>query len=134
MELELPPLLSFPMLRKLDARYCNIKDGTIPDDLSFLSSLEELILNGNNFVTLPPGCISKLRQLRELSLDDCPKLQSLPVFPPSLERICARNCCPMGPLPDTEIWKLLMHLHDIEVCLSLSKLIAMSLPLVSIIY
>ncbi|XP_034680095.1 disease resistance protein RPV1-like [Vitis riparia] len=70
-------------LWNLDLSYCNISDGANLGSLGFLSSLKELNLSGNNFVTLPN--MGGLSHLGWLELDDCKRLQALPQFPSSLE-------------------------------------------------
>lgn len=78
-------------LEKLDLRYCNLPQGAIPDDIGCLSSLKDLYLSGNNFVSVPES-ISQLSQLENLLLDNCRKLQSLPQLPLSIRCVYARNC------------------------------------------
>uniref|UniRef100_A0A2N9HBW6 ADP-ribosyl cyclase/cyclic ADP-ribose hydrolase n=1 Tax=Fagus sylvatica TaxID=28930 RepID=A0A2N9HBW6_FAGSY len=58
----------------------NLWDGALPDDLSCLSSLQYLDLSRNNFTHLPDS-ISQLSKLKRLKLNDCSRLQSLPVLP-----------------------------------------------------
>uniref|UniRef100_A0A2N9HQ95 Uncharacterized protein n=1 Tax=Fagus sylvatica TaxID=28930 RepID=A0A2N9HQ95_FAGSY len=58
----------------------NLWDGALPDDLSCLSSLQDLDLSRNNFTHLPDS-ISQLSKLKRLTLNDCSRLQSLPVLP-----------------------------------------------------
>ncbi|XP_034674539.1 disease resistance protein RUN1-like [Vitis riparia] len=70
-------------LMDLDLSYCNISDGANLDSLGFLSSLKQLDLSGNNFVTLPN--MSGLSHLEWLVLENCKRLQALPQFPSSLE-------------------------------------------------
>ncbi|XP_028771239.1 TMV resistance protein N-like [Neltuma alba] len=60
----LPPSLSF--LKELNLRFCNLQDGSLPDDISMLSSLEFLDLTGNDFIDLPSGLISSLSKLKEV--------------------------------------------------------------------
>lgn len=88
----LPPLSGLCSLIKLNLSDCNIKEGTLPNDLGgHLSSLEFLNLKGNDFVTLPTG-ISKLCNLRVLNSGCCKRLQELPTLPPNINRIEAQNC------------------------------------------
>ena len=101
-------------LRKLDASFCNLTDGSIPEDLSCLPLLERLDLSGNEFANLPLNCISDLSRLWDVDLSFCPELRSLPVFPPSLRQVSARNCGLMEALPADQLWKLFM-LDDEEL-------------------
>ncbi|CAL8082713.1 unnamed protein product [Prunus armeniaca] len=78
--LVLASLKRFCSLKKLDLSDCNLCEGGIPDDIGCMSSLEELNLSGNNFVSLPASlrCLSKLW---ELNLESCKSLQQLPDLP-----------------------------------------------------
>ncbi|VVA29076.1 Hypothetical predicted protein, partial [Prunus dulcis] len=68
-------------LTKLDLSDCNIGEGAIPYDIGCLSSLKELDLSGNNFVSLPSS-IRYLSELRYLQLQRCKRLEQLPDLPP----------------------------------------------------
>ncbi|KAH9681221.1 ADP-ribosyl cyclase/cyclic ADP-ribose hydrolase [Citrus sinensis] len=78
-------------LIKLDISDCNLGEGAIPSDIGNLCSLKELYLSRNNFVTLPAS-ISGLLNLKELELEDCKRLQSLPQIPPNLWLVRANGC------------------------------------------
>ncbi|KAI4331944.1 hypothetical protein L6164_016890 [Bauhinia variegata] len=78
-------------LQRLNLSYCNLSEGSIPDDIDCLSSLQSLNLCGNNFVSLPSS-ISKLLKLEVLFLDCCEKLQVLPDLPLNIETLFACNC------------------------------------------
>ncbi|CAL9020422.1 unnamed protein product [Prunus brigantina] len=64
-------------LKYLDVSDCGLCEGDIPGDISCLSSLEELYLCRNNFVSLPAsiGCLPKLRVFW---VNGCQRLQQLP--------------------------------------------------------
>ncbi|BFG40925.1 hypothetical protein CerSpe_271990 [Prunus speciosa] len=64
-------------LKGLDLSDCGLCEGDIPVDIGCLSSLEELNLSRNNFVSLPAsiGCLSKLKLLK---VNGCQRLQQLP--------------------------------------------------------
>ncbi|KAK7396211.1 hypothetical protein VNO78_17051 [Psophocarpus tetragonolobus] len=96
----LPSFSGLSSLDKLDLSYCNLPDGSIPDDLGCLSSLITLDLSGNNFVHLPTGCISKLLKLEKLLLKCCPNLESFPNLPPNVHHVNASDCGSMKPLSD----------------------------------
>ncbi|CAL2276064.1 unnamed protein product [Prunus armeniaca] len=66
----------------LDLSDCNIGEGAIPDDIGCLSSLQELDLRGNNFVSLPSS-IRFLSELQTLQLQRCKRLEQLPDLPSS---------------------------------------------------
>lgn len=104
-KLILPFFSVLSSLKKLDLSYCNLNDGSIPDDLGCLSSLVTLDISGNNFVHLPADCISKLLKLERLVLRCCPNLLSLPKLPPNVHFVNASDCGSMRPLSDPqEIW------------------------------
>ncbi|XP_048436906.1 TMV resistance protein N-like [Pyrus x bretschneideri] len=59
---------------------CNLQEGDIPDDIGYLTLLETLRLDRNNFVSLPES-IRHLSKLRNLHLEGCKSLQKLPPLP-----------------------------------------------------
>ncbi|KAF7815858.1 TMV resistance protein N-like [Senna tora] len=91
MGLSLPSFSGLSSLKKLDLSDCNLCDGSIPDDLSGLSSLMDLDLSGNNFASLPAGCISNLTNLEYFYLSNCLRLQSMPHLPPNLLKVDATH-------------------------------------------
>ncbi|KAJ9172955.1 hypothetical protein P3X46_016140 [Hevea brasiliensis] len=90
----------FCSLMELDLSNCNIQDGTIPSNLSCLSSLREINLSGNNFISLPAS-INRLSKLERLDLNNCRSLQSLQAFPPNVKFISAHACSSLETLPET---------------------------------
>ncbi|XP_021802734.1 TMV resistance protein N-like [Prunus avium] len=78
--LVLASLKDLRFLKHLNLRYCNLCEGAIPEDIGLLSSLEELNLDGNHFVSLPAS-ISGLSKLGEFTLNNCKGLQKLPSLP-----------------------------------------------------
>ncbi|XP_011014263.1 PREDICTED: inactive disease resistance protein RPS4-like [Populus euphratica] len=76
-------------LRKLNLDGCHIS--VVPDSLGCLSSLEVLVLSGNNFKTIPIS-INKILELQYLGLRNCKRLESLPELPPRLSKLDADNC------------------------------------------
>ncbi|TXG66629.1 hypothetical protein EZV62_007904 [Acer yangbiense] len=91
MGLLLPPLTGLSFLRTLDLSDCNLLEGGIPSDIGSLSSLEELNLSKNQFVSLPDS-ISQLSKLKVLLMEKCQRLQSLPKLPQEIIFIGAENC------------------------------------------
>ena len=86
--------LLLPMFRfivSLNLANRNLWDGGLPDDLSGLSSLQNLNLSKNNFTRLP-NSISQLSKLKSLAMNDCSRLQSLPDLPLSVGFVSARRC------------------------------------------
>lgn len=107
-----PPTFALKSLTHLDLSYCSIGEGMIPDDLGCLPSLCELNLAGNNFVNLPIGCICNLSQLQYLDLNNCIRLQSFPILPPSLLRLEAGDCASIAPLTDQQLWDIAVSLEQ----------------------
>ncbi|KAL5076277.1 hypothetical protein RYX36_015261 [Vicia faba] len=68
---------------------CNLE--TLPDSIGLLSSLQCLKLSGSNVESLSPN-IKNLNNLKELRLDNCKKLVSVPELPSSLRLFSAINC------------------------------------------
>ncbi|KAI9084095.1 hypothetical protein K1719_033951 [Acacia pycnantha] len=88
------PSLSF--LTELNLYGCNLCDGSLPDDISELSSLKHLFLGGNNFNHLPSGLISNLSKIETIDLSNCLRLRSLPQLPSNTFSIYAIGCLAMG--------------------------------------
>ncbi|KAL6269489.1 hypothetical protein ACE6H2_026400 [Prunus campanulata] len=89
----------------LSLKYLNLSnrglcEGDLPSDIGCLSSLEELKLSGNNFVSLPAsiGCLSKLQLFW---VNGCQRLQQLPdlTSSSSLVDINIRGCTTLKMLP-----------------------------------
>ncbi|KAL6269136.1 hypothetical protein ACE6H2_026047 [Prunus campanulata] len=88
-------------LTTLALSYCNIGEGVIPDDIGCLSSLKELYLAGNNFVSLPSS-IRFLSELLFLGLERCKRLDQLPDLPPKRSSLFVRvdDCTSLRRLSD----------------------------------
>ena len=88
--------------------YRDLNDESFPSDLGSLSLLQDLDLSGNNFVNPPAQCIINLSMLQNLSFNDCPRLESLPVLPPNLQGLYANNCPKLKPfnLDEEMLWKI----------------------------
>ncbi|XVE50326.1 hypothetical protein DITRI_Ditri01bG0153100 [Diplodiscus trichospermus] len=91
MALMLPPLSGLSSLPKLNLSDCNLKEGAIPSDICSLSTLKELDLSGNNFISLP-ATLNRLSRLRYLGLSDCRELKSLPELLTSTECVRIDGC------------------------------------------
>ncbi|KAM5546801.1 disease resistance protein RUN1-like [Rosa sericea] len=107
----LASLKNFCFLKGLNLNGCKLGEGAIPDDIGCLSSVEELDLSVNNFVSLPAS-ISRLSKLKCLNLADCKRLKQLPCLP-SFSGTCdvtADNCISLEKFPDPpelcRLWKL----------------------------
>ncbi|RHN68956.1 putative leucine-rich repeat domain, L domain-containing protein [Medicago truncatula] len=106
--LTLPPFLSgLSSLTELDLSDCNLTDSSIPHDIDCLSSLERLILSGNNFVCLPTHHLANLSKLHYLELEDFPQLQSLPILPPHVRMYVTDSDAKEANAVDPQkIWKV----------------------------
>ncbi|XP_059628661.1 TMV resistance protein N-like isoform X2 [Cornus florida] len=89
--LVLPSLTGLYSLTELDLSDCNLSQEGIPSDLGSLSSLKELNLSRNNFVSLP-ATISHLSQLESLELVGCKRLEALPMLPSCIATLLADDC------------------------------------------
>ncbi|KAJ9707489.1 hypothetical protein PVL29_002494 [Vitis rotundifolia] len=87
----LQPLSGLCSLINLDLSDCNLSDETNLSSLGLLSSLKELYLCGNDFVTLP-STIIQLSNLEWLELENCRRLEVLPELPSSVYHVDAKNC------------------------------------------
>ncbi|TQD82784.1 hypothetical protein C1H46_031661 [Malus baccata] len=79
-------------LRMLYLEDCELCEGDIPDDIGCLSFLEDLYLDGNNFVSLPES-IRRLSKLKYLGLGRCKSLQELPPLPSNSELSVTLHDC-----------------------------------------
>ncbi|XP_061359126.1 TMV resistance protein N-like isoform X2 [Gastrolobium bilobum] len=105
----LSPYIGFSLssLTVLNLSYCNLTDESIPLRLYRLSSLERLILSGNNFVRFPGHFIASIPRLRRVELEDCSELRSLPVVPPHVRLYLEDSAAMEASLVDQEkLWKL----------------------------
>ncbi|EEF47358.1 TMV resistance protein N, putative [Ricinus communis] len=91
----LPSISVLCTLRSLNLSYCNLAEGTLPNDLSCFPSLQSLNLSGNDFVSVPTS-ISKLSKLEDLRFAHCKKLQSLPNLPSGILYLSTDGCSSLG--------------------------------------
>uniref|UniRef100_A0A2K1RA92 Uncharacterized protein n=1 Tax=Populus trichocarpa TaxID=3694 RepID=A0A2K1RA92_POPTR len=87
-------------------------------DFSGLSALEKLDLDGNKFSRLPSG-IGFLLKLRDLSVEGCKYLVSIPDLPSSLTRLGASYCKSLKRVripsePKKELYIFLDESHSLE--------------------
>ncbi|XVF78467.1 hypothetical protein PTKIN_Ptkin14bG0136100 [Pterospermum kingtungense] len=75
--LALHPFSGLTSLKSLKLAYCNLGEGAIPNDVCGLFSLEEIILCGNDFISLP-ATFTQLSKVQYIDLSDCIELKSLP--------------------------------------------------------
>ncbi|KAJ9676002.1 hypothetical protein PVL29_024806 [Vitis rotundifolia] len=100
-------------LRKLDLSDCNLSDETNLSSLVFLSSLKDLHLCGNNFVTLPN--LSRLSRLEHFRLENCTRLQELPDLPSNIVQVDARNCMSLKNVSLRNVQSFLLKNRQIRV-------------------
>ncbi|XP_054775713.1 disease resistance protein RPV1-like [Prosopis cineraria] len=103
-------------LTDLDARGWRIS-GKIHDDFEKLSCLENLNLSQNKFHSLPSS-LAGLSVLKELALQNCTELLSLPALPSSLTKLNAANCSALQTIHDLSNLKSLQDL-DLTNCVEL---------------
>ncbi|KAB2633934.1 TMV resistance protein N-like [Pyrus ussuriensis x Pyrus communis] len=82
----------------LDLEGCNLSESDFLVPLVCWSTLKELNLSRNNFVSLS-DCISKVVDLTELYLRDCKRLREIPVLPPKLRRLLLDGCTSLVKIP-----------------------------------
>ncbi|RVW59236.1 TMV resistance protein N [Vitis vinifera] len=87
----LSDILCLYSLEVLDLSFCNIDEGGIPTEICHLSSLQQLLLTGNLFRSIPAG-INQLSILRLLDLGHCQELRQIPALPPSLRVLDVNEC------------------------------------------
>ncbi|XP_020426218.1 TMV resistance protein N [Prunus persica] len=105
-------------LKYLDLSNCGVCEGDLPSDIGCLSSLKELRLSGNNFVSLPAsvGCLSKLTLFW---VNGCQSLEQLPDLSKliSLVDINIANCTSLKMLPHLSSNFSLVDIHyEIHFC------------------
>ncbi|KAL4625120.1 hypothetical protein ACB092_05G001200 [Castanea dentata] len=93
----LSSLLGLCSLTKLKLRDCNLRE--IPNDIGCLFSLEEIDLSENSFVCLPDS-ISRLCKLKNMYLNNCTSLRSLPNLPVDIVHIFGDGCTSLEMVPD----------------------------------
>ncbi|XP_038719764.1 disease resistance-like protein DSC1 isoform X2 [Tripterygium wilfordii] len=83
--------LCFPLKKREHQQEVNIHLRELTELFVWLSSVETLNLSGNNFQKIPVA-IKQLTNLKNLILEDCRRLQSLPQLPKNVRFIYAASC------------------------------------------
>ncbi|XP_031270668.1 TMV resistance protein N-like isoform X2 [Pistacia vera] len=113
--LSLANLIGLKSLRTLDLSDCNLLEGAIPNDLCSLVSLETLDLSRNHFVSLPSR-MNQLSKLKNLSVNNCQRLESLPELPFGIIFIGAQACVALktfsSPLSPTSSANILVQFFN----------------------
>ncbi|XP_030961024.1 disease resistance protein TAO1-like [Quercus lobata] len=95
---EPPPSLScLRSLVELELRDCNLR--AVPNDIDSLHLLEKLNLSQNSFVYLPASIV-RLSKLKDIYIENCTSLRSLPQIPLSTLSIWANGCNSLETLPN----------------------------------
>ncbi|KAH0988899.1 hypothetical protein GBA52_000382 [Prunus armeniaca] len=84
---------------------CLSTEDAIPKDLCSLISLEDLLLGGNNFCSLPS--LAGLSKLKVLSLNACKFLRAILDLPTNLYVLKAKDCPALETIPDfSKMWNM----------------------------
>ncbi|KAL1216023.1 Disease resistance protein RPV1 [Cardamine amara subsp. amara] len=97
-------------LKTLRLSFCNLSDEKFLENLGSLSCLEELDLEGNNFLNLQAD-FAGLLSLQILKLDGCSELHSMFSLPKKLRSFYATNCPMLERTPDLSECSVLQSLH-----------------------
>ncbi|XP_027357340.1 disease resistance-like protein DSC1 [Abrus precatorius] len=92
---------------------CNLYE--LPHNISTLTNLHELRLDGSSVKTLPES-IKHLKNLETLSLENCRKLVSIPELPPSVTILEAQNCVSLVKIPTLETLTFEMKGRRKSIC------------------
>ncbi|PRQ37300.1 putative leucine-rich repeat domain, L domain-containing protein [Rosa chinensis] len=103
-------------LRHLDLSDCNLLE--VLDGITYLSSLESLVLCRNNFESLPPT-MNRLGRLRDLRLEDCSRLKSIPELSSTINYIDARDCIALNTVSKPKQLYHSIHFFTFSNCLQL---------------
>ncbi|KAD7477510.1 hypothetical protein E3N88_00646 [Mikania micrantha] len=93
-------LTSLCSLRKLDLSWNEIGEENFPRNLDECISLEELRLSSNSKLVCLPASISYLSHLKQLELENCPRIRSLHSLPPGIQVLSAANCTSLEKIED----------------------------------
>ncbi|CAL8997833.1 unnamed protein product [Prunus brigantina] len=92
-------IVKLKKLRILSLSGCwRLTEDAIPKDLCSLISLEDLLLGGNNFDSLPS--LVGLSKLKVLCLNACSRLRAIPDLPTNLYVLKANDCPELETIPD----------------------------------
>ncbi|KAJ8760258.1 hypothetical protein K2173_011670 [Erythroxylum novogranatense] len=109
------------MLQNLNLSSCNVRE--LPQDLSFLSSVEYLYFCQNNFERIPPT-IKQLSRLKYLNIENCKRLLSLPELPSSVSILLAQGCGSLKQiwtLEQLSLYSQLLYEFNLWNCLRLDE-------------
>ncbi|KAF3791283.1 Disease resistance protein [Nymphaea thermarum] len=95
-----PSFCHLKNLEKLGARQCKWSEHGNPSDYVVLPSVKKLDLWRCNFRSMPSWISSSFPNLRELALEECENLVSLPSFPSSLTKLNLIGCTNLETISD----------------------------------
>ncbi|KAA3472429.1 TMV resistance protein N-like [Gossypium australe] len=87
----LPLFFDLSSLAGLSLRDCNLCEGDIPSDIYCLSTLKQLDLSGNSFISILSS-LTQISKLEFIGLVTCKRLKSLPELPRSLGSVSRIDC------------------------------------------
>ncbi|XP_021826150.1 disease resistance protein TAO1-like [Prunus avium] len=91
-------IVKLKKLRILSLSGCSLSEDAIPEDLGSLISLEDLLLGGNDFCSLPS--LAGLSKLKVLCLNACRRLRAIPDLPTNLYVLKATGCPKLETISD----------------------------------
>lgn len=97
------PLCGLRSLTDLSLTGCNLSEDGILQGVGTLGSLKCLDLSGSSFSRLP-GSISSLSNLKMVSVQRCPMLESFPDMPPSVILVYCTSCPRLTEIAYSERW------------------------------
>ncbi|PWA79231.1 hypothetical protein CTI12_AA063390 [Artemisia annua] len=111
-----------PNLIRFNLKNCNLFEQNVPLNLGAFSLLNDLILGGNKFRSLPLS-LGQLSNVFTLDLGGCRNLKSVEVFPPNLTWLILDGCSSLERLSLSEL-KSLSSL-DLKKCSSLAEILGL---------
>ncbi|GKB72301.1 TMV resistance protein N-like protein [Tanacetum coccineum] len=111
-----------PNLTRFNIKNCDLSEQDIPHNLGAFSLLEDLILGGNSFCSLPLN-LGQLSNVFTLDLGGCRNLKSVEVFPPNLNWLILEGCSSLERLSVSKL-KSLSSLN-LKNCSSLAEILGL---------
>lgn len=96
-------VVSLTNLEYLELGNSGLVDENVYLTLKCFQNVQELILSGNEFVSLPE-CINECANLRKLDVTNCKRLTHIPELPSTLLVIMAANCKSLSTDSSSRLW------------------------------